>query len=66
MTSKIFRSTSTRSFEDAHRGRVYDRWSARKSTDEEKEKTAIKELRQKESMAEAGQSTIDDASKSQF
>jgi hypothetical protein len=41
-------------------------WSARKLADEEKEKAAIKEVRQKESMEEAGQSTIDDGSKSQF
>jgi hypothetical protein len=44
--------------------RTISRWSARKSADEEKEKAAIKEVRQKESMSEVGQSTIDDGSKS--
>jgi hypothetical protein len=42
------------------------RWSTRKSDNEGKEKAAIKEVRQKESMEEVGQSTIDDGSKSQF
>jgi hypothetical protein len=32
----------------------------------ERKKAVIKEIRQKESMVEVGQSTIDDGSKSQF
>jgi hypothetical protein len=46
--------------------KTIDRWSTGKSADEGKEKKTIKEVSQKESMEEAGQSTIDDGSKSQF
>jgi hypothetical protein len=41
------------------------RWSTKGSTDGKK-KAAIKEIRQKESMVEAGQSTIGNGSKSQY
>jgi hypothetical protein len=42
-----------------------DRWSTRGSADGRK-MTIIKEMRQKESTVEAGQSTIGNGSKSQF
>jgi hypothetical protein len=46
--------------------KTIDRWSTRKSTDEEKEKEAIKEIRQMESTVEAGQSTIGNGQESVF
>jgi hypothetical protein len=46
--------------------KTINRWSTRKSTDEEKEKAAIKEIRQMESIAEAGQSTIGNGSRLSF